>query len=295
MKIRTLEYFIRSAFSSLRHNGLMSVASITTVALSLLILGMFLIMVLNLNHMASVLESQVQISVYLDDSLTDSEIRELGDKITKTPGVQQATYIQKEQALVRFKERLGEQQGLLTALGDTNPLPNAFEVKVDNPDKVRSLAQQIDKYDGVENAKFSQDVVDQLFGLTRMVRIVGVVLIIFLAFAALFIISNTIRITVFARRKEIGIMKYVGATDWFIRWPFLIEGMIMGFIGSLISVVLLFQAYSTLTQQVYESLAFLPIIPKSPFLQIISLILMVVGTVIGAAGSTISLRRFLRV
>ena len=295
MKIRTIEYFIKEAFSSMRHNGLMSVASITTVALSLLILGMFLVMVLNLNHMASVLESQVQISVYLDDKLEDNAIRALGGKIAKIPGVQETTFISKDQALERFKERLGEQQGILATLGETNPLPNAYEVKVDKPERVRDVAQELSKFEGVENAKFSQNVVDQLFSLTRMVRIIGIALIIFLALAALFIISNTIRITVFARRKEIGIMKYVGATDWFIRWPFLIEGMIMGFCGSLIAVALLFQAYSTLTQRVYESLAFLPIIPKYPFLQTISILLIIVGTLIGATGSTISLKRFLKV
>ncbi|MDU4959287.1 MAG: permease-like cell division protein FtsX [Sporomusaceae bacterium] len=295
MKIRTIEYFVRSAFSSLRRNGLMSIASITTVALSLLILGMFLIMVLNLNNMASVLESQVQISVYLEDRLTTGEIRALGERIAKTPGVQQATFIGRDEALARFKERLGEQQGILTTLGDTNPLPNAYEIKADNPDNVRAIAQTVGEYDGVENAKFSQNVVDQLFSLTHMIRIVGIALIIFLALAALFIISNTIRITVFARRKEIGIMKYVGATDWFIRWPFLIEGIIMGFTGSLLAVILLFQAYSTLTQRVYETLAFLPIIPKYPFLQIISVILVIAGMVIGATGSTISLKRFLKV
>ncbi len=295
MKIRTIEYFVKSAISSLRRNGLMSIASVTTVALSLLILGMFLIMVLNLNNMASVLESQVQISVYLNDNLTEEEIHVLGERIAKTPGVQQATFIGKDEALTRFKERLGEQQGILTTLGDTNPLPNAFEIKADDPDQVRAIAQQIGQFDGVENAKYSQNVVDQLFNLTHMVRMVGIILIIFLAFAALFIISNTIRITVFARRKEIGIMKYVGATDWFIRWPFLIEGMIMGFTGALIAVVLLFQAYSTLTQQVYETLAFLPIIPKYPFLQIISVFLVLVGMLIGATGSTISLKRFLNV
>lgn len=295
MKLRTLEYFIRSSFSSMRHNGLMTIASVTTVALSLLILGMFLIMVVNLNHMASVLESQVQVSIYLEDGLSDRQMREVGTRIAKIPGVIQTNFIDKDQALTRFKQRLGEQQGLLTALGETNPLPNAFEVKVDQPDKVRTVAQQIAKFEGVENAKFSQDVVDQLFGLTRMIRIIGLVLILFLAFAALFIISNTIRITVFARRKEIGIMKYVGATDWFIRWPFLIEGMIMGCSGALIAVVLLFQAYSTLTQRVYDTLAFLPIIPKYPFLPIVSILLIIIGTIIGATGSTISLKRFLKV
>ncbi|SDF62558.1 permease-like cell division protein FtsX [Sporolituus thermophilus] len=295
MKIRTLEYFIREAFSSLRHNSLMSVASVSTVALSLLILGLFLVMVLNLNHMASALESQVQISVYLQDNLTAQEMRAIGEQITKLPGVIQVTFVSKDEALARFKQRLGEQQGLLTALGDTNPLPNSYEIKVDKPENVKPVAQAAEKIKGVENARFGQEVVDRLFHLTRMVRIFGVVIIIFLALAALFIIANTIRITVFARRKEIGIMKYVGATDWFIRWPFLIEGMILGFGGALIAVVLLNETYAVLTEQVYESLAFLPLIPKRPFLTNLSIVLLVLGTTIGALGSTISLKRFMKV
>lgn len=295
MKIRTWEYFIKEALVSFRRNGLMSFASVSTVALSLLILGMFLIMVLNLNNMAANLESQVQISVYMSDNLSDLEMREIGTRISKMPNITQVTFIGKEEAMKRFKQRLGDQQGLLSALGETNPLPNSFEVKLDKPERVKPTAQAISQMKGVENAKFGQEVVEQLFTLTRMLRIFGVVLILFLAMAALFIISNTIRLTVFARRREIGIMKYVGATDWFIRWPFLIEGMLLGFLGALIAVLLLGQTYSALTQQVYESLAFLPLIPQYPFITNISLILLLTGTVIGALGSSISIRRFMNV
>ncbi|SHI98018.1 permease-like cell division protein FtsX [Propionispora hippei] len=295
MKIRTMEYFIREAFVSLRRNGLMSFASVSTVALSLLILGMFLVMVLNLSHMASALESQVEISVYLEDGLNDLEIRETGTRITKIPGVSQVLFVSKDEALERFKQRLGDQQGMLSALGDSNPLPNAFEVKVDKPEQVKPAAQAIAKLKGVENAKFGQEVVEQVFNLARMIRVLGVILIVFLALAALFIISNTIRITVFARRKEIGIMKYVGATDWFIRWPFLIEGMILGFGGALVAVLLLSQTYGALVSQIYQSLAFLPVIPQYPFINHISLFLLVVGAVIGALGSTISLKKFMKV
>ncbi|MDD4601540.1 MAG: permease-like cell division protein FtsX, partial [Negativicutes bacterium] len=213
MKIRTFEYFIREAVVSLKRNSLMSFASVSTVALSLLILGIFLVMVLNLNNMASTLESQVEISVYLQDSLSDREVREVGTRITKLPGVTQVLFVDKNEAMSRFKDRLGEQQGLLTALGDTNPLPNAFEVKVDKPDRVKPVAEAVAELKGVENAKFGQEVVENLFTLTKMMRIFGLVLILFLAMAALFIIVNTIRITVFARRREIAIMKYVGATD----------------------------------------------------------------------------------
>lgn len=295
MKIRTMEYFIKEALYSLKRNGLMSFASVTTVALSLLILGMFLVMVLNLNNMASALESQVQISVYMQDGLSDLEMREVGTRITKLPGVVQVNFVGKEEAMKRFKERLGEQQSLLNALGEANPLPNAFEVKVDRTDRVKTVAQAMMQFKGVENAKYGQEVVEQLFALTKMVRIFGLVIIVFLALAALFIISNTIRITVFARRKEIGIMKYVGATNWFIRWPFLLEGMMLGFGGALLAVIFLNETYGILIHQVYESLAFLPLIPQYPFITNISIVLLVTGTVIGALGSTISLRRFMKV
>ena len=295
MKIRTIEYFIRETIASFRHNGLMSIASVTTVALSLLILGMFLVLVLNLNNMAAALESQVQITVYLQDNLTEKQVRDMGAQITKLPGVTHVSFVNKNEAMERFKTRLGEQQGLLTALGDTNPLPSSYEVKVDKPERVKTVAVAIEQLKGVENARFGKEIIEQLFNLTKMVRIAGLILIVFLAFAALFIISNTIRITVFARRKEIGIMKYVGATDWFIRWPFLLEGIVLGTGGALIAVFLLSQSYTLLTEQVYESLAFLPLIPKYPFLHQISVVLLLVGAAIGALGSTISLKRFMKV
>jgi len=295
MKISTAEYFVAESINSVRRNGLMSLASLMTVALSLLILGVFLVIVMNLNHMASALESQVQVSVYLQDTMKELEIREIGTRITKLPGVTRVTFVTKEEAMQRFKERLGEQQGLLAELGEANPLPNAFEVKVDRPDRVKQVALAISQLKGVEAARYGQEVVEQLFGLTRMVRIFGIVLIVFLGLAALFIIVNTIRLTVFARRREIGIMKYVGATDWFIRWPFIIEGVMLVFFGAAISVLLLTQFYSMVTSQVYESLAFLPLLPKYPFINWINLFLILAGIGIGALGSLISVKKFLKV
>lgn len=295
MKFRTMEYFVREAVASLRHNSLMSFASVSTVALSLLILGLFLTLVLNLNHLASVLESEVQISVYLQDGLSDQQTRDLGARIAQIPGVVQVNYVSKDQALARFRQRLGEHQGILSALGDSNPLPNAYEVRVDRPEQVKPVAQAISGLPGVENARFGQEVIENLFALTRMVRVLGVLIILFLALAAVFIISNTIRITVFARRREIGIMKYVGATDSFIRWPFLLEGMVLGFGGALLAVLALNKAYGLMVDQIYSTLSFLPVIPKYPFLARISVMLLVAGTAIGALGSSLSLRRFIRV
>ena len=294
MKISTAEYFITESLNSIRRNGLMSLASLMTVALSLLILGVFIILVMNLNHMASVLESQVQVTVYLQDTLKEVEVREIGTRITKLPGVTRVTFIAKEEAMNRFKQRLGEQQGLLAELGEANPLPNSFEVKLDRPERVKPVALAIAQLKGVEAARYGQEVVEQLFNLTRMVRIFGVVLILFLGLAALFIIVNTIRLTVFARRREIGIMKYVGATDWFIRWPFIIEGVLLGFLGACIAVLPLTQFYSMLTGQVYESLAFLPLLPKYPFMGYVNIFLLCAGIGIGALGSVISVKKFLK-
>ncbi len=295
MKISTAEYFITESLNSIRRNGLMSLASLMTVALSLLILGVFIILVMNLNHMASVLESQVQVTVYLQDTLKEVEVREIGTRITKLPGVTRVNFIAKEEAMNRFKQRLGEQQGLLAELGEANPLPNSFEVKLDRPERVKPVALAIAQLKGVEAARYGQEVVEQLFNLTRMVRIFGVVLILFLGLAALFIIVNTIRLTVFARRREIGIMKYVGATDWFIRWPFIIEGVLLGFLGACIAVLPLTQFYSMLTGQVYESLAFLPLLPKYPFMGYVNIFLLCAGIGIGALGSVISVKKFLKV
>ena len=295
MKISTFEYFVREAFISMRRNGLMSVASVSTMALSLFILGMFLILVLNLTHLASALESQVQISVYLQDGLSEYEHREIGTRITKMQGVNQVLFVTKAEAMKRFQERLGEQKNLLNALGKTNPLPNAFEVKVDKPEQVKAVAKAIGEIKGVENAKYGQEVIEQLFALTKLIRTFGLILIILLALAAIFIIANTIRLTVFARRKEIGIMKYVGATDSFIRWPFLIEGVMLGIGGALLSVLILSQTYGLLVERIYESLAFLPLLPQYPFILQISLLLLAVGMVVGALGSAVSLRRFMKV
>lgn len=295
MKIRTWEYFIREVFISLKRNNWMSIASVSTVALSLLILGMFLVIVLNLNNMASSLESEVQISVYLEDDLSDEATAEIGEKIKAMQGIESMKFVTKDEALQRFRERLGDQQTLLEALDDSNPLPNAYEVSLKQPEMVKTAAAAIGQIEGVESAKFGQDVIDQLFELTKLIRIFGLIIIVFLALATVFIISNTIRLTVFARRKEIGIMKYVGATDWFIRWPFLMEGMVLGFFGAVAAVMLLRSTYGAVTRRIYETLTFLPLIPEYPFLNHISLLILVVGTLIGALGSTISLKRFMKV
>ena len=295
MSFSTKEYFIKETYKSIRRNGFMSFASISTVAVSLLVLGMFLMIFLNTNNLAQYLESQVQVSVYMQDSATDKELAAVKEKLTKMPGVVKVTQVSKQQALERFKKRLGDQKQLLNSLGKDNPFPNSFEVQVDSPERIKVLTPQIGQLSKVETAKFGQEVVEHLFQLTKILRFGGILLVVFLAMATLFSISNTIRLTVFARRKEVIIMKYVGATDWFIRWPFLLEGMTLGFFGAVVAFILINSIYSGLLERIHATLAFLPLLPTSPLLLYVDLFLLVAGTGIGALGSYISLRKFLRV
>ena len=295
MSFSTKEYFIKETYKSIRRNGFMSFASISTVAVSLLVLGMFLMIFLNTNNLAQYLESQVQVSVYMQDSATDKELAAVKEKLTKMPGVVKVTQVSKQQALERFKKRLGDQEQLLNSLGKDNPFPNSFEVQVDSPERIKVLTPQLSQLPKVETAKFGQEVVEHLFQLTKILRFGGILLVVFLAMATLFIISNTIRLTVFARRKEVIIMKYVGATDWFIRWPFLLEGMTLGVFGAVVAFILINSIYSGLLERIHATLAFLPLLPTSPLLLYVDLFLLVAGTGIGALGSYISLRKFLRV
>ncbi len=295
MKLRTGEYFTQEVFRSLKRNNWMSFASVGTVAVSLFVLGVFLILVLNMNRLAATLESQVQISVYLQDDLKQADREDLQQDIAHMQGIDSIRYVSRDEAKARLADRLGDQKYLLDALGDKNPLPDSFELTVVHPDMVETAAKAIEHMNGVESAKYGQDVVEHLFDITRLMRIFGVALMVLLAGATIFIISNTIRLTVFARRKEIAIMKYVGATDWFIRWPFLMEGVVLGFVGGILAAIALRSFYAAMAAKIYNTLAFFPLMPQYPFMNYVTVTIILSGMVVGAIGSTISLKRFLKV
>ena len=295
MNFSTKEYFLRETYKSIRRNGFMSIASIATVAVSLMVFGIFLLMFLNSNNLAQHLEKQVQVSVYMQDDANQDELDATKVKLEKMDGVVKVTVITKKEALERFKERLGDQQKILETLGGDNPFPNSFDVQVKSPDDIKGITDKISALPKVETARFGQEVVEHLFHLTKVMRFGGVALVIFLAAGTLFIISNTIRLTVFARRKEVVIMKYVGATDWFIRWPFLLEGMTLGFLGAVIANFFLNISYSALLSTVHKTLVFLPLVPVKPLMNYVTIFMLIIGTAIGALGSYISLRKFLRV
>ena len=291
----SLSYFWGETFRSLFRNRFMAIASVLTVTLSMFILGVFLSAVLNINHMASYLENQVEMTVYLKDGLTTDQVMGIGKYLKAQPGMKEIKFTNKDQAMKDFRERMGDQQGLLDAING-NPLPASYQMSFQTPEQLKTAAEVVAKYQGVETVQYGKDIIEQLYKVAQVIRLSGIVLIIFLAGAELFIISNTIRLTVFARRREIQIMKYVGASNGFIRWPFLFEGMVIGFLGSGFASLILWEGYKTVVSEMAAAgLVFIPMIQLWPFMGYTTLIILAAGIVIGVMGSAISLRKYMKV
>ncbi len=295
MRFSTWEFYLREAGRSLIRNRFMSLASISTVALSLVILGVFLLGAVNLNNVAGTLENQVEVTAFLDEKLQAEEIAAVTARIKNLDGVREVNYVSKEEALERLKEQFGERRDLLDSVEKNNPLRNAVEVRTKTPDDVKTVVQELKAMPAVAKVSFKEEIIDRLFKFTKAIRLVGLAVVILLVGATIFLISNTIRLTVFARRREINIMKLVGATDWFIRWPFVLEGMCLGLVGSLPAAILVARFYRWLTASVYQTLPFIPLLPPDAVLGRMQLLLVGIGILVGAIGSAISMRRFLQV
>jgi len=295
VKVRTWLHFGREAAASIRDNGLMSIASASTVAISLLVLSLFVILGLNLAHMGQVLNSQVEIVAYMQTSFNRSGQASLMQQIQAIPGVSSAQYVTKEEALNRLRAQFGDQQDLLNSVADNNPLPDSVEIHVADPTQVDAVATAVGKLAGVDHADYKQAVVQRLFALTAALRTAGLFLVAALALATIVLIANTIRVAVFARRDEISVMKLVGATDSFIRWPFLMEGALLGLLGAVAASAVAWWGYSALVTRIAQDLPFVPVLSRMPLLPELTAWLLALGLVLGAAGSTVSLRRFLRV
>jgi len=296
MSLNTVRYYFSEAFQSIIRNSWLSAASVGVVAVSLLILGSSLLMVINASEMANDLESSIEISVFLYDDTSWEEAMRMERTIRAMPGVARVDFVSKEQALEDMKDRFRDEYGdLLTGLEDNNPLPDAFRVKAINTDQVASLAKELSLMAHAERVRYGQGVVEKLMALSSWVRIAGVVLMCLLGAAAVFLIATTIRLSVFARRREIGVMKFLGATNWFVRMPFLLEGMFLGLIGSLLAVLVIFFGYSTLLSRIELLLPFLKMVDNPKLLMQLMEGMLVLGLLIGIVGSMISMRKFLKV
>lgn len=291
MELSTARYYFREAFASLVRNNWLSLASIGTVAVSLFILGCSLLLIFNLSEMANTLESMLEISVFLENDLERGQVKQLSDKIRFLSGVEQVEFIPKEQAL---EQSFGNRREIVSNLDD-NPLPDVLRVKTLKAAQVPEVAGEIAKYKGVEEVHYGQEVVERLLAITHWVRTAGLVAVAVLGIAAVFLISTAIRISVFSRRKEIGIMKFLGATNWFVRFPFLLEGMVLGLAGAFLAALIIYFGYFTLVRQISMAMPFIPVVGQVEKLLPVFAGLLGLGMVIGAAGSSISVHRFLKV
>lgn len=295
MKPRSIAYFFKESLISLKRNGWMSLASISTVAISLFVFGIFYLLVLNVNHVATSIESSLEIKAFLHVETPAERVEEIKKSIEAYPTVEEVILVSKDEALESLKEQFGQEHDLVGALEGENPLNDSFTIKVKSVDDVIPVAESLEGMEHFEKVRYGQGVVEKLMAVINWVRLLGVGAMSLLALAAVVLIAITIKLTVFARKKEILVMKYVGATDWFIRWPFLLEGMFLGLIGSLVAVGCLFWLYSTLLDNVQVTLSFIQLIRDPNLLLQINLGLMAAGTALGAVGSGVAVRKFLKV
>jgi cell division transport system permease protein len=305
MRISTIGRHFREGFRSIWRNGWMSFASISAISISLFILGVFMVVAMNVNKLTEDIEKEVEIRVYLDTSVQSAEVLQLQNAIGSIEGVKHTEYVSKEEGLEYLKERLGDEgRELLEGQeGDNNPLPDSFTVEVYNPREIDVVAEHILELNKnkdpapIWEVKYGADTVRTLFKVTDIVRNVGLILVGGLALMSMFLIANTIKITIVARRREISIMKLVGATNGFIRWPFFVEGALLGIIGSAIPLLILYILYNQLISLTKLELGLLQIalLPIPEVLPVVAMLLLGIGFVIGVWGSLLSVRKFLKV
>jgi len=276
----------------------MGIASITSISAVLMILGVVLILVLSINN--AVLDTKLkfdEVEVFLVDDLPSQSMDRIEEAVKDHPGVLSIIFRSKQQALEIMKEEWADEAYLLEGL-ETNPLPDSYIIKVNDIEYADGLVNDVKTLDGVEEVKYYKDVIDKLLIFAGYIQFGGILMIGILVFISVFIISNTIKITVSSRRREINIMKYVGATNGYIRGPFIMEGIFLGIIGALISIFIVYFGYQyfykSMNEKLYDLFTFYLVDPRLIFADL-AIMFGTIGAGIGALGSLVSLKRFLNV
>ena len=277
-------------------NRAMSVASIFAITAMLLILSIFFILVINVNTAAQTIQQDYDsIEIYLKDDVTKEQANDIIMQVKEEKGVEDAYYKSKEAAMENFRNRWGDNAYLLDSLNE-NPLPNSVVVMIGDLNYGDQIAKACSQYDGVEDVKYYKDTVDKLLKMTHFVQLAAIIVMIFLIIVSIVVVSNTIKLTVFNRASEISIMKYVGATNWFIRGPFLAEGILIGILSAGISVGITALVYKKVIDMLSLNMSLIlgsPMVSVGFMTSNLVFIFMALGVSIGAWGSIISMRRFL--
>jgi cell division transport system permease protein len=299
-------YFAKESFVSFKRNWVMSLGAIITIYLSLLLVGVSVGSGFVLGQVVQSVEEKVSVRVFLKDGAAPEDVDALQQELLANPEVATVTYTSKEQALEDFKTTIVQDSPEIVEQLEGNPLPASLDVDLKDPRNVVIVVDAIkasptfvkvaDRPDDPEKSlKYGQQIVNQLFTFTRIMRTVSVVFIGLLAVISLIFINNAIRLAIYSRRKEIGIMRLVGASNWFIRTPFLMEGVIQSLIGAMLAIGSLSLVWLYVLPTLKESLPFLPITLSGTAAAQVSLILIGTGIIIGLAGSGLALRRYLKV
>lgn len=285
-------YFIQEGLQSTIKNGVMSMASISVLTACLLIMGSFLIVSENINNILSDLEKQNEIVAFIDGALDEAQTKQVGEKIKKLENIRSIEFISREQALSEWKSDIPDAEAIFSGITE-NPLRNSYRIFLTDLSKMEATTEQLEAFPEIVNIRGRLDVSQNLIRLKNVLALVMLWMFAVLVVISVFIISNTIRVAMFARRKEINIMKHVGATDWFIRWPFVFEGIFIGAFGGLVAFGLQMAIYTYISEKVLNGIELISLIPISAFIPQLFVGFVVIGILIGTISSTISVRKYL--
>lgn len=295
MKLNLWSHIFRETGRNLWRNFWMTLASVSTVAISLFVFSFFLAVTVNINHITGVLAGQVEMRVFVNANATRANEQALLAKAKQWPQIRKIQFFTKAQAADSLKKQFPQQNELFALIKQSNPLYDGYDVYTYRPDQISAVAQQFRQQAIVQSVVYQGQVANRLQKLTQAVRWVGYGLEVVLSLATLFIIINTIRLAVFARRREIEVMKLVGATDWFIRWPFVLEGLCLGVVGAAVADLALNYGYSWVQKASAVALPFLPLASLHTVMTQVLEDTLIGGMVIGSLGSMVAVRRFLRI
>ena len=291
--MRHLSFFISEALIGMRRSGLMIFIALGTITASLIVFGVFLLMTANMNHLANFVTSRLEIRVFLNSNLSHQEMDDFETILSSMDYVKNVTFLDKEQSWEEFKTSYSTMQ--LSELMTDNPLPNAFNVELVNAEKIKESARTIQGYTTyVSDVVYGGVIAERMALFAKWAKYGGIILVCFLSSATLFIIVNTIRLTIMNRREEIEIMKLVGATNSFISGPFMIEGLLMGCGGGLVAVIFLKFFYTFFAFRFQEALPYFPLVFKSSVLNQIYLCVFFLGAILGGVGAYISISKILK-
>lgn len=294
MKINTINYFIVDALKSIKRNITVSFAAMLTVLVTFFVLGTFTLVGLNFNKTIEDVADKIEIKVYLQDDIKLVNQREVEIKLAEQEGVKAVTYESKDEAFTKLKKDLEGNSGMLEGYSlENNPLASSYIVTLEDASYAGDVSKAVEDMTGVESITNQQELIEKISNVVDFVQILGVVLFFVFIGVSIFLIMNTIKLAVYSRRREVGIMKFVGATDWFIRWPFVIEGMIIGAVGSLLATAILYFIYRGVFGFIASNLLIANLVPVSFVLTTLLGGFLLGGIVIGAIGSIAALRKFL--